>query len=40
VADVYALRIKYYNLTDKTFTGKMTLLAADGTVMKEERIHL
>jgi beta-galactosidase len=38
VADTYALRIKYYNLTDKTLTGKMQLLAADGTLMKEENI--
>jgi len=36
VADLYALRIKYYNFTDKPLTGKMQLLAADGTVMKEE----
>lgn len=36
VADLYALRIKYYNSTDKTFTAKMKLLAADGTMMKEE----
>jgi len=38
VADLYALRIKYYNFTDKTLTGKMQLIAADGTVMKEEDI--
>jgi beta-galactosidase len=38
VADTYALRIKYYNLTDKVLTGKMQLLAADGTLMKEESI--
>jgi hypothetical protein len=39
VADLYALRIKYYNSTDKTFTAKMKLLAADGTVMKEENLN-
>ncbi|MDT3404530.1 malectin domain-containing carbohydrate-binding protein [Mucilaginibacter terrae] len=38
VGDVYALRIKYYNFTDKPLTGKMKLLAEDGTVMKEEDI--
>lgn len=39
VADLYVLRIKYYNSTDKTFTAKMKLLAADGTVMKEEDLN-
>jgi beta-galactosidase len=39
VADMYALRIKYYNATDKTFTAKIKLLAADGTVMKEENLN-
>ncbi|WP_158827497.1 malectin domain-containing carbohydrate-binding protein [Mucilaginibacter lacusdianchii] len=38
VADLYALRIKYYNQTDKSFTGKMELQAADGTVMKTENV--
>ncbi|WP_295768271.1 malectin domain-containing carbohydrate-binding protein [uncultured Mucilaginibacter sp.] len=38
VGDVYALRIKYYNFTDRPLTGKMTLLAEDGTVMKEEDV--
>ncbi|PTQ95760.1 glycosyl hydrolase family 2 [Mucilaginibacter yixingensis] len=38
VADKYALRIKYYNFTDKTMTAKMQLLAADGLVMKEETL--
>jgi len=38
VADLYALRIKYYNFTDKSLSGKMQLLAADGTVMKEETL--
>ncbi|QKJ28503.1 DUF4982 domain-containing protein [Mucilaginibacter mali] len=38
VADLYAIRIKYYNQTDKTFAGKMQLIAADGTVMKQEEI--
>ncbi|MBS7564887.1 DUF4982 domain-containing protein [Mucilaginibacter sp. Bleaf8] len=36
VGDLYALRIKYYNQTGNTFTGKMELQAADGTVMKTE----
>ena len=38
VADLYALRIKYYNFTDKPLTAKMQLLAQDGTVMKEENL--
>jgi len=38
VADLYALRIKYYNQSNQTFTAKMRLLAADGTVMKEEQL--
>ncbi|WPU92392.1 malectin domain-containing carbohydrate-binding protein [Mucilaginibacter sabulilitoris] len=38
VGAMYALRIKYYNQTDKTFTAKMQLLAADGTLMNEENI--
>jgi hypothetical protein len=38
VADLYALRIKYYNQSNQTFTAKMQLLAADGTVMKEEEL--
>jgi beta-galactosidase len=39
VADKYALRIRYYNFTDKTLSAKMQLLAADGTVMKEETLQ-
>lgn len=38
VADLYALRIRYYNQSNQTFTAKMQLLAADGTVMKEEEL--
>ncbi|MDR6944013.1 malectin domain-containing carbohydrate-binding protein [Mucilaginibacter pocheonensis] len=38
VADLYALRIKYYNPANETFTAGIKLLAADGTVMKEEHI--
>ncbi|MFC0512915.1 malectin domain-containing carbohydrate-binding protein [Mucilaginibacter angelicae] len=38
VADLYALRIKYYNQSNETFTAKMQLLAADGTVMKSEEL--
>lgn len=36
VADQYALRVKYYNQTANTFTAKIRLLAADGTLMKAE----
>ncbi|UEG52859.1 DUF4982 domain-containing protein [Mucilaginibacter daejeonensis] len=36
VADLYALRIKYYNYSDRTLTGKMELRAQDGTLMKQE----
>ncbi|WP_255486798.1 malectin domain-containing carbohydrate-binding protein [Mucilaginibacter sp. SP1R1] len=36
VADLYTLRIKYYNQTANVLKAKMRLLAADGTVMKEE----
>jgi hypothetical protein len=39
VADTYALRVKYYNATGNTFTAKMKLIAADGTVMKEEDLN-
>jgi beta-galactosidase len=38
VADLYVLRIKYYNQTNKILKAKMQLLAADGTVMKEENL--
>ncbi|GGI51620.1 hypothetical protein GCM10011425_28320 [Mucilaginibacter galii] len=38
VANLYALRIKYYNFTGKPLTAKMQLVAADGTVMKEEAL--
>ncbi|WP_342648368.1 malectin domain-containing carbohydrate-binding protein [Mucilaginibacter sp. CSA2-8R] len=38
VADLYALRIKYYNFTSQPFTANMQLLAADGTVMKTEQL--
>lgn len=39
VANLYALRIKYYNQTNQTFTARMQLLAADGTVMKDEQLN-
>ncbi|MDN3548443.1 malectin domain-containing carbohydrate-binding protein [Mucilaginibacter aquaedulcis] len=38
VSALYTLRIKYYNPTAETFTGKMQLLAADGTEMNQEPI--
>jgi hypothetical protein len=38
VGALYALRIKYYNPTSQIFTGKVQLLAADGTVMNQEQI--
>jgi hypothetical protein len=38
VADTYAIRIKYYNNTQQTFTAKMELSAADGTIMKSEML--
>lgn len=38
VADVYALRIKYYNLTGKTLTANLQLEMADGTLMKKETV--
>lgn len=38
VADTYAIRIKYYNNTEQTFTAKMELAAADGTIMKSEML--
>ena len=38
VGALYALRVKYYNPTSHIFTGKMQLLAADGTVMMQEQI--
>lgn len=34
VADVHELRIKYLNTTEKQLTAEITVLAADGTVMK------
>ena len=36
VADTYALRFKYYNTSDKTYTVNIELQAADGIVMKTE----
>ena len=38
VADLYALRVKYYNQTNQTFSAKMQLIAADGSIMKEEQL--
>jgi uncharacterized membrane protein len=38
VADTYAIRIKYYNNAQQTFTAKMELSAADGTIMKSEML--
>ncbi|MEN0052801.1 MAG: malectin domain-containing carbohydrate-binding protein [Mucilaginibacter sp.] len=38
VGALYAFRIKYYNPTGQTFTGKVELRAADGTVMNQVQI--
>jgi len=39
VADIYAFEIRYHNPTNQNFTGKLALVAADGTVMKEEPVE-
>ena len=36
VADIYTLRLKYLNTTGKPLTAQVKVLAADGTVMKQE----
>jgi len=38
VADVYALRLKYYNNTGNTLSAKLQLQASDGTIMKTEEL--
>ena len=38
VADVYAIRLRYVNRTNESFTARMQLHAADGTLMKETQI--
>ncbi len=38
VGDKYELRVKYYNPGTKTFTAKVQLQAADGTIMHEETL--
>jgi len=38
VADVYALRFKYYNSSTRTLSLNMQLQAADGTIMKTEAL--
>jgi beta-galactosidase len=39
VGDKYELRVKYYNMTEKIFTAKVQLKAADGTLMNEEILN-
>lgn len=39
VADIYALEIRYHNPLKETFTGKVEIRAADGTLMKEEPVE-
>ncbi|ALJ01732.1 glycoside hydrolase (plasmid) [Rufibacter tibetensis] len=39
VADIYALEVRYHNPLKKTFTGKLEVFAADGTLMKEEPVE-
>lgn len=36
VADVYTLRLKYLNITGKALTAQVKVLAADGSLMKQE----
>jgi hypothetical protein len=37
-ADIYSLNIRYANQTSKNLSGKLEIVAADGTVMKMEQI--
>lgn len=37
-ADIYSLNIRYANETSKNLSGKLEIVAADGTVMKAEQI--
>lgn len=39
VADIYSLTISYNNPTSKILKGKLQILSADGTQMKEERVE-
>ena len=39
VADIYSLTISYHNPLQNILTGKMQLLSADGTLMKEEEVQ-
>ena len=39
VADIYSLTISYNNPHEKVLKGKLQLLAADGTLMKEETVE-
>ncbi|MBB1286500.1 DUF4982 domain-containing protein [Flavisolibacter sp. BT320] len=39
VADIYSLTVTYNNPTQQVMKGKLQLLAADGTLMKEEEIE-
>ena len=40
VADIYSLTVSYNNPHAKTIQGKLELLAADGTLMKEEVVEM
>ena len=39
VADIYSLTISYHNPHKEVLNGRMQLLSADGTVMKEEAVE-
>ena len=38
VADIYSLTVSYNNPLQKNLTGRLQLLSADGTMMKEEAV--
>ena len=38
MADVYAIRLRYVNRTNESFTARMLLHAADGTLMKDTQV--
>lgn len=40
VGDTYSLTVKYANTTDKPMAARLQLVAADGTLMKEENVQL
>jgi hypothetical protein len=39
VANLYALRFRYYHTSAAPLTARMQLIAADGTIMKEETLE-